>query len=132
MYANTLEGGANTVDFLNLWGEAIDQTVPSGAPVLENGDVFVYDNTQTHRHDGGAVLAAWFMDMGMASVYTPVRSPEFNAAELVFNKLKTVLKREEYSNLLKVNVPAAIFAAISCITEDDMVGFYEHLQFLQI
>lgn len=132
LYANTIAGGANTIDFLNFWGEAIDHTAPSGLPVLDNGDVFVYDNAQTHRHDAGEALATWFMDMGMASVYTPVRSPEFNAAELVFNKLKTVLKQEEYANLLRVNVPAAIYAALPCITEDDMIGFYRHLQYLRI
>ena len=132
LYVNTVAGGANTIVFLNFWGEAINRTTPSGLPVLDNGDVFVYDNAQIHRHDGSEALATWLMDMGMGSVYTPVRSPEFNAAELVFNKLKTVLKREEYANLLRINVPAAIYAARPCIAEHDMVGFYRHVQYLQI
>lgn len=70
--------------------------------------------------------------MGIAVLYTPSRSPEFNAAELVFNKLKTVLRRDEYSQLLEVNVPAAIYAALSTITESDMAGFYRHLNYFQL
>lgn len=132
LYANTIVGGADTVDFLNFWGEAVENTTSSGLPVLENGDVVVYDNAAIHRHNGGQAVASWLNDMGIAVLYTPIRSPEFNAAELVFNKLKTVLRRDEYSQLLEVNVPAAIYAALSTITESDMAGFYRHLNYFQL
>lgn len=77
-------------------------------------------------------MASWLNDMGIAALYTPIRSPEFNVAELVFNKLKTMSKRDEYSQLLNVNVPAAIFGAISEISEADMVGFYRHVNYFQM
>ena len=88
LYANTVAGGADTTDFLNFWREAVEYATPNGLPVLENGDIIVYDNAAIHRHDGGQAVASWLNDMGIAVVYTPVRSPEFNVAELVINKIK--------------------------------------------
>ena len=132
LYANTVFGGADTYDFLNFWSEAVEYTTPSGLPVLDNGDVIVYDNAAIHRFEGGQAVASWLNDMGIAVIYTPIRSPEFNAVELVFNKLKTMLKRDEYAQLLHVNVPAAIFGAISTISEADMTGFYRYVNYFQM
>ena len=67
------------------------------------------------------------MQMGASIIYTPSLSPEFNVAELVFNKLKTVLKREEFKPLLQVNVHVAIYEALNLITTDDMFGFYNFI-----
>ena len=50
--------------------------------------MIVDDNAAIHRYHGGQAVASWLNDMGIAVVYTPVRSPEFNVAELVFNKIK--------------------------------------------
>jgi hypothetical protein len=66
LYANTVFGGADTVDFLNFWSEAVEYTTPSGLPVLDNGDVIVYDNAAIHRYDGGQAVASWLNDMGIA------------------------------------------------------------------
>lgn len=68
--------------------------------------------------------------MGIAVVHTPVRSPEFNVVELVFNKLKTMLKRDKFSQLPNINVPAAIFLALSEISEADMAGFLSSCELL--
>jgi hypothetical protein len=43
-----------------------------------------------------------------------------------------MLKRDEYSELLHVNVPAAIFGAISTISEADMAGFYRYVNYFQM
>ena len=64
------------------------------------------------------------MDMGANVIYTPSLSPEFNAVELVFNKLKILLKREEYVPLLKENVHVAIYESLDQIDTNDMYGFY--------
>ena len=42
-------------------------------------------------------------------IHTPSLSPEFNAAELVFNKLKTVVKKEEFGPILHENVDVAVY-----------------------
>lgn len=92
LYANTVCGGADTNDFLNFWNEAVEYTTTSGWPVLDNGGVVVYDNAAIHRFEGGQAVASWLNDMGIAVIYTPIRSPEFNAVELVLKKIKTMLK----------------------------------------
>jgi hypothetical protein len=54
-----------TYDFLNFWSEAVEYTTPSGLPVLDNGDVIVYDNAAIHRFEGGQAVASWLNDMGI-------------------------------------------------------------------
>lgn len=132
LYANVIRGGSDTIDYLNFWQESVRQSTNSGAPVLENGDVIIVDNAPIHRHEGGEALARWFADMGIYVVYTPTRSPEFNAAELIFNKIKTLLKRDTYRELLRVSVPLAVYSVLSLVSENDMVGFYRKLGYLNI
>ena len=63
--------------------------------------------------------------MGIDVVYLPTYSPELNnPVELVFNKLKIVLKREEMQPVVRVNLHAAIYNALEEITENDLLGFY--------
>lgn len=82
------------------------------------------DNCAIHRFEAGTALQTWLMDMGANVIYTPSLSPEFNAVELVFNKLKILLKREEYVPLLKENVHVAIYESLDQIDTNDMYGFY--------
>ena len=65
--------------------------------------------------------------MGAQIIYTPSLSPEFNVAEYVFNKMKTVLKREEFGLLLRENVHVAIYEALELVTTEDMFGFYKFI-----
>ena len=53
LYANTVPGGADTIDFLNFWSEVMEYATPNGLPVLENGDIIVYDDSSIHRYDDG-------------------------------------------------------------------------------
>ena len=46
--------------------------------------------------------------MGVDAVYLPTYSPELNPVELVFQKLKIILKREEMENTVRENLDAAI------------------------
>lgn len=62
--------------------------------------------------------------MRVQIIYTPSLSSEFNAAEYVFNKLKTVLKKKEFRRLLRENVQVAIFEALELVTTEDMFGLY--------
>ena len=72
LYANTVLGGADTIDFLNFWNEAVECTTPNGLPVLENGDIIVCDNAAIHRYDGGQAVASWLNDMAIAALYMPI------------------------------------------------------------
>ena len=46
-------------------------------------------------------------------VYLPTYSPEFNPAELVFSKLKTILKRFEFRELLRDNLHVAVYDGVA-------------------
>ena len=119
LYANTVEGASNSINFLNFFGEAGQVTTSNGNPAIEFGDYIIMDNCATHRFESGHILQRWLMQIGAYIIYTPSLSPEFNAAELAFNKLKTVLKKEEFGPILQENVHVAVYEALDFITSDD-------------
>ena len=124
LYANTLDGASNTVEFLNFFDEATNATQINGNPVLMTGDILVLDNCATHHNAGGFALGQWLDTMGIDVVYLPTYSPELNPVEFAFNKLKYVLKIEEMQPLVEANLDAAIYRALDEITVNDMRGFY--------
>ena len=124
MYANTVDGATNTLKFLEFFNEASHNFQPDGRPVLEYGDHIVLDNCATHHYLGGQVLGEWLDNIGCTLIYLPTYSPEFNPIELVFNKLKTVLKRIEYRELLRDNLHVAVYEGLKKITSNDMREFY--------
>jgi transposase len=96
MYVNTVDGASATVEFFNFFGEASRCFQENGNPVLMAGDIIVLDNCATHHNAGGFALGELLDDMGFDVVYLPTYSPEMNRVELVFQKLKIILKREEF------------------------------------
>ena len=127
LYANTVEGASDSINFLNFFAEAGRVTTALGNPAIEFGDYIILDNCPTHRYDTGNILQRWLLQMGAQIIYTPSLSPEFNVAEYVFNKMKTVLKREEFGRLLRENVHVAIYEALDLVTTEDMFGFYNFI-----
>ena len=99
-------------------------TTSNGNPAIEFGDYIIMDNCAIHRFESGNILQRWLMQIGASIIYTPSLSPEFNAAELVFKKLETVLKKEEFGRILRENVHVAVYEALDFITSEDMFGFY--------
>ena len=76
MYANTLTGASNTLEFLNSFHEASQFTQPDGNPILKYGDIVLVDNVALHRFDDVQALADWLDSFGVTLVYLPVYSPE--------------------------------------------------------
>ena len=64
------------------------------------GDIIVMDNCAPHHNAGGFVLGQALDTLGIEVVYLPKYSPEMNPVELVFQKLKIILKREELEPLV--------------------------------
>ena len=124
LYANTVEGASDSTNFLNF---NFLVTTPLGNPAIEFGDYIILDNCPTHRYETGNILQRWLLQMGAQIIYTPSLSPEFNVAEYVFNKMKTVLKREEFGRLLRQNVHVTIYEALELVTTEDMFGFYKFI-----
>ena len=123
MYANTINGASNTVEFLNFFHEASQFTQPDGNSILEYGDFVVVD-VAFHHFDGGQALAEWLDSFGVTLIYLPVYSPELTPVDLIFNKIKTVLHRYEYRDLRRFNIDVAIYRALQEISVSDLPGFY--------
>ena len=119
LYAKTVEGASNAINFLNFSGEAGQVATPNDNPVIEFGDYINMDNCVTHRFEGGHILQRWLMQIGASITYNLSLSPELNVAEFVFNNLNIVLKKEEFGILLHENVHAAVYEALEFITSDD-------------
>ena len=132
LYANTENGASNTLTFLNFWGEAAQNRMPNGQPILEYGDIIVFDNAAFHHNEGGYILAEWLDERGIDVVYLPVYSPEFNPCELVFNKLKTLARREEIRATFIGSVHDGIYETLQRISVNDCVGFYRHTDLFAI
>ena len=132
MYADTVDGSADTFHFLNFFAEASKNFQRNGNPVLTNGDIIVMDNCATHHNVGGFALGEWLDTLGIDVVYLPTYSPELNPIELVFNKLKIELKREELHPVVRANLHAAIYNALEKITDNDLVGFYRHTDYIAV
>lgn len=130
MYANTVKGASNTVNFLRFFDEASLCFQPDGRAVLEYGDHVILDNCATHRYLGGQILGEWLDDVGCVLLYLPSYSPELNPAEFVFNKLKTILKRNAYRELLRDNLHLGVLEGLKQVTAADMRGFYEHTGYI--
>ncbi|CAB4008950.1 Hypothetical predicted protein, partial [Paramuricea clavata] len=123
LHANTINGSADTFDFLNFFDEASKNFQRNGNPlnpVLTNGDIIVMDNCAIHHNAGGFALWHWLDTMGIDVVYLPTYSPELNPVELVFNKLKIVLKREEMQPVVRVNLHAYLWHADCCNIQCNM------------
>ena len=96
----------------------------SGRPALEVGDTIVMDNCPTHHFAGREALQEWLNERNIELVYTPTYLPDFNPVELVFNKMRTVMRYDLWEVTNKHIELAAIEAAVDFITPNDMVNFF--------
>ena len=112
IYANTIDGTSNSITFLNFFYESINVFLPDSKPPYNYGDHIIMDNAPIHHNRAGEALGEWRDDIGCTLVYLPTYSPEFNPAELVFNKLKTILKRFGFRELLQDNLHVAVYEAV--------------------
>ena len=88
---NTVYGASDTIEFLRFFGEAGSAAnIETARPALEVGDIVVMDNCATHHFAGGEALQEWLNESEL--VYTPTYSPDFNPAEFVFNKMRSVMR----------------------------------------
>ncbi len=132
MYANTLRGASDTLKFLEFFTEASQNFQPAGRPILEYGDHIILDNCAIHHFEGGQILGEWLDEIGCTLVYLPTYSPEFNPAELVFNKLKRMMKRLEYRILLRDNLHVAVYEVLKQISSANMRGFFRYTGYINI
>lgn len=89
-------------------------------PVLRPGDVVIMDNLPAHKTAGvhRAIEA-----VGATLVFLPPYSPDFNAIELAFSKIKAHLKRAAARTVDELWL--AIRKAIDTITPGDAQAFFK-------
>ena len=132
IYANTINGTSNSMTFLNFFEEASHVFLPDGRALYIYGDHIIMDNAAIHHNRAGDALGEWLDDIGCSFVYLPTYSPEMNPAEYVFNKLKTILKRFEFRELLRQNLHVAVYEALKEVTTDDMREFFKYTGYINI
>jgi transposase len=90
------------------------------------------DNAAIHHYRAGQALGEWLDDIGCVLLYLPTYLPEFNPAENVFNKLKTILRRFEYRELLRDSLHVAVHQALQEIATNDMRGFFKFTGYINV
>ena len=101
-------------------------------PALEVGDIVVMDNCPTHHFAGGEALQEWLSDRNIDLVYTPTYSSDFNPAEFVFNKMRSVMRYDLWE-LTNENIElAAVTAAVDYITSDNMMEFFRYTSYINV
>ncbi len=68
-------------------------------PALQPGDIVVLDNLGSHK--GGAVRRA-IREAGAHLLFLPPYSPDLNPIEMVFAKLKTLLRKADQRSIAAV------------------------------
>lgn len=100
-------------------GKFIDYLNNVLAPTLQEGDIVIMDNLQTHHSN--AVKEA-LENLNIKVLYLPPYSPDFNPIEKMWSKIKSILRK------LKIRdfdvLPKAIAYAFSKICSSDCSGWF--------
>jgi transposase len=90
-------------------------------PTLRPGDIVVMDNLSCHKVSG---VEEAINSAGATVAYLPPYSPDLNPIELLWSKLKTIMRK------LKIRsadlLDDAIAYALSCISASDVAGWFRH------
>ena len=90
-------------------------------PTLKPGDVLFMDNLSAHKVAG---IEALIQACGAHLIYLPPYSSDFNPIELVWSKVKTILRRlkaRTFPDLIE-----ALKQALLAITPQDIQGWFAH------
>ena len=90
-------------------------------PNLRPGDIVIWDNHSVHKRPE---LRALIKARGAELVWQPRYSPEFNAVEELWSKLKHLVKRARADT--QTALIAALAAAVAALTWDDSEGWLRH------
>ncbi len=91
------------------------------APTLRKGQVVVMDNLSAHK---GERIRQLIEERGCELIYLPSYSPDFNPIEEAFAKIKALMRKVEART--KEALVEAIGKALSAVTTEDALGFFEH------
>lgn len=90
-------------------------------PTLSPGDIVIMDNLTSHKVQG--IMEA-VQNVGATILFLPPYSPDLNPIELMWSKLKAILRK------LKIRtaelLPDAIASAFNSISVSDIVSWFQH------
>lgn len=92
----------------------------SVVPSLRPGDVVIWDNARIHRPAAVALVEA----VGARVLPQPPYSPDLNAIEEMWSKIKAVVKRKLADT--REALLAALDEGVSAVTLTDAAGWIEH------
>ena len=118
--AITIAGGAKANDVVNY------VTIVGPLLVAFGIQVVVMDNCKTHYDYR---LRALLNGMGLRLVFLPPYSPYLNPIEMVFGKMKHLLKFKR-AELQAGNIVGSVAEALSQVTRNDIIGYYRHSTYL--
>jgi len=90
-------------------------------PVLRPGDIVVLDNLRAHKSEATLALIA---AAGAQTRFLPAYSPDLNPIEMMWSKVKTLLRAagaRSHSALLR-----ALAQALAAVTADDTRNWFAH------
>jgi transposase len=110
----TVEGALNAETFRTYVSEIL-------LPSLRSGDILVMDNLSAHKDQQALALLA---KAGVAVKFLPAYSPDYNPIELMWSKVKALLRKAE------ARTPEALLQAIgdalSQVTKTDATHWLSH------
>jgi transposase len=110
----TVEGATNTEVFRAYVTEVL-------LPTLHPGDVLVMDNLSAHKNKHTLDLLA---AAGVQALFLPPYSPDLNPIELMWSKVKNLLRSAEART--QEELQEAIASALSSVTSKDAINWFAH------
>ena len=132
VYANTLQGATTGVELLNFFGQAMRNRQKNGEPCLKAGDTVIMDNCTTHHGQFEQPLKQFLNTRGVELIFTPKYSPELNAVEHCFDKLRTLSKQKKFRDMFDINVEYGIYQILKEVTPLDCHGFLSCIGYLNL
>lgn len=110
----TVEGAANAEVFRSYIREIL-------LPTLRKGDILVMDNLSAHKDREALDL---LKEAGVAVRFLPAYSPDYNPIELMWSKVKALLRKAEART--NEALLLAIGDALSRVTRKDATHWFAH------
>ena len=90
-------------------------------PTLSSGDIVVMDNLSSHKVSG---IVEMIEAAGAQVMFLPPYSPDFNPIELMWSKMKAVLRKLKVRS--KYLLIDAVAVALESISVSDITGWFSH------
>ena len=103
----------------------LDYVTNSLTPSLHSGDIVVMDNLRTHKVDG---VQQAIQSVGAQVLYLPPYSPDFNPIEMLWSKIKSILRKWKARTLSQLH--SSIPKAYSLISLSNILAWFREAGYL--